>query len=266
MTQPDCTYVQAQLEDLLDGYLSADAAGPVRAHLAACTACAQELRELRALQTALRELPAPAPRAGFADAALAAATGRAGSRAGDHTSHQAPPVHTPAAPRAVTAAFPAPRTPRRRATSWRRPRVWVGATVSAAAAAALAVMLWGVPTQTPVTPDTVPDIASLGGSDRQMPVRMALYEPRDIGVAIEAAQAMPGAMLTISLQGGIDLVGFGERRELSWQTDLDAGTNMLSLPIIAHSLEEGTLTAHVEHGAQAQVISVRVHIDTPTAD
>ena len=262
MTQLDCTHVQARLEDLLDGYLSADAAGPVRAHLAACTACAQELRELEALQTALRELPAPTPRAGFAAAALAAATGRVG----DHTDHQATPVHTPAAPRAVTAAFPAPRTPRRRATSWRRPRVWLGATVSAAAAAALAVMLWGVPTHTPGTPDAVPEVASLGGTDPQIPVRLALYEPRDIGLAIEAAQAMQGAMLTISLQGGIDLVGFGERRELSWQTDLDAGTNMLSLPIIAHSLEEGTLTAHVEHGEQAQVISVRVYIDTPTAD
>ncbi|MFU8896614.1 MAG: hypothetical protein ACNA8J_09520, partial [Gammaproteobacteria bacterium] len=154
----------------------------------------------------------------------------------------------------------------RRATSWRRPRLWVGATVSAAAAAALAVMLWGVPTQTRVAPDAVPDVASLGGTDSQAPVRLALYEPRDIGLAIEAAQAMPGATLTISLQGGIDLVGFGERRELSWQTDLDAGTNMLSLPIIAHSLEEGTLTAHLEHGEQAQVISVRVRIDAPMAD
>ena len=253
MTQPDCTHVQARLEDLLDGYLSADAAGPVRAHLATCAACAQALRELEALQTALRELPAPALRAGFADAALAAATGRAGSHAGDPAGHHTAPVRTP-------------RAPRRRATSWRRPRLWIGATVSAAAAAALAVMLWGVPTQTRVAPDAVPDVASLGGTDSQTPVRLALYEPRDIGLAIEAAQAMPGATLTISLQGGIDLVGFGERRELSWQTDLDAGTNMLSLPIIAHSLEEGTLTAHVEHGEQAQVISVRVRIDAPAAD
>ncbi|MFU8896615.1 MAG: anti-sigma factor family protein, partial [Gammaproteobacteria bacterium] len=62
MTPPDCTHVQARLEDLLDGYLSADAAGPVRAHLATCAACTQEMRELEALQTALRELPAPALR------------------------------------------------------------------------------------------------------------------------------------------------------------------------------------------------------------
>jgi hypothetical protein len=111
-------------------------------------------------------------------------------------------------------------------------------------------MLWGVPERSP-EPEAV------------APFRIALFEPREIGVAIEATEAMPGATLTISLEGGIDLVGFGDRRELSWQADLDSGTNMLSLPIIAHSLESGTLTARVDHGAGTKLISVRVEIEDP---
>lgn len=230
MTPADCQHARRRLEDLLDGYLPAESARATEAHLVACAACAREYEGLLALRAALRELPVPELRSGFADEALAAAVARGGAGARLPQARERPPVQ-----------------------GWfakTRQEAWFGAVLGVAAAAALVVMLWGVTERSP-EPEAV------------APFRIALFEPREIGVAIEATEAMPGATLTISLEGGIDLVGFGDRRELSWQADLDSGTNMLSLPIIAHSLESGMLTARVDHGAGTKLISVRVEIEDP---
>lgn len=234
MIRFDCIQAQPRVEDLIDGYLPAGEAAALRAHLAACNDCAQQHRAREALRAALREMPVPAVRAEFADAALAAAV-HAGGRGPAAT---APPGKPSAA-----------RPPRRFA--WRRRELWLGASLGAAAAAAgLVLVLWNAP-----APEVLPDAP--------LSIRLALHEPRDIDIAIDAREAMPGATLTVALAGGIDLVGFGERRELQWEADLDAGTNVLTLPIVAYSMEEGLLTAHVAHGEQATVIRLQVHVEAP---
>lgn len=227
MTQPDCTQARAALDELLDGDLPHDVAAAMARHVAGCPGCAAEQAAITALREALRQMPVPAPRPGFVEAALAAAA------------RQAPAPSTP--------------TPRGRGFApWRRLEIWAGATLGAAAAAALMAIFLDAP-----GPIEVP--AKPPG------VRLTLFEAREIGLAIDTATALPGATLTILLEGGIDLVGFAERREVRWQADLDAGTNMLSLPIMAHSLEAGRLTALVEHGDKTQRIAVDVRVDAPVA-
>jgi predicted anti-sigma-YlaC factor YlaD len=231
MTRLDCQLTQQQLDDLLDGYLPSTAAHAIELHIDRCDACKTAREAAVALRSALKQMPVPELRPDFADAALARA------------------ARQPAAVRPVVRA--AARGRSRPARRWRRLDAWAGASLGAAAAAALMVMLWGIP-----------DRAGPPLQEEPAGVRVALYEPREIGLAIDAETAMAGATLTILLEGGIDLVGFGERREVRWQTDLDAGTNLLSLPIIAHSIEEGRLTALVEHGEKTQRIDVRVRVDS----
>jgi hypothetical protein len=232
MNHTDCQLAQQHLDDLLDGYLPRAEAAATALHLAACADCAAHRQAAEALRAALRQMPAPEPAPGFADAALAAA-------ARQHASASTP--------------WWKQRERRPRGTPWQRLEVWAGAAIGAAVAMTLMVALWGVPQ--PGEP--LPEPAD---------VRVVMYEAREIGVAIDAGAAMPGATLTVFVEGGIDLVGFGERRELRWQTDLDAGTNLLSLPIIAHSLQDGRLTALVEHGERVQRIDVRVGVDSPPAN
>jgi hypothetical protein len=234
MTAPTCTMTQERLDDLLDGYLTPAEASAAEAHVAACGTCATALRASRTMRAALRDMPTPRMRPGFADAALAAAA----------RGHAPAPVSSRPTGRARGRGAWGRR--------WRRIEVWAGASIGAAAAAALMVVLWGGPQHGPAP-------------DEPAGVRLALYEARDIGVAIDSETALAGATLTVFVDGGIDLVGFGERRQVQWQTDLDAGTNMLSLPIIAHSLEEGRLTALVEHGAKSRRIEVRVRIESEDA-
>jgi hypothetical protein len=68
------THPGSLLVDYVDGTLDGAARTDVQAHLATCATCRQEVALARAARTSLRSLPAAAPPAGLADAALAAAS------------------------------------------------------------------------------------------------------------------------------------------------------------------------------------------------
>ncbi len=227
MAIADCRMVRYNIEQLLDGYLDVFTAAAVERHIASCPDCFAARASIEALRSELSRMPVPDIRPQFADYALAAAAGQA---------------LTPAEPPPAPARLSSPPT-----GSWRRFELWLGTAIGAAAAAALVLVLWS-PTR------TVEPVEDLPG------VRLALHEARELSVLIEAERPMPAAMLTVTVDGGIDLVGFGEQREVRWQADLEAGANVLSLPIIAHSLEEGTLTARVEHGSRTRRIAVKVRV------
>lgn len=252
MTDLNCTIVQRRLDDLLDGYVPADAAAGMERHIAACESCAEQRAAAKQLRAALARMPVPELRPDFAATALAAARQ---ANAAPHANIPDANIGARATASARTGNNAAPQAAvrRRRRSSRSRFGVWLGATITAAAAAALAAMLLGLPQPEP----PAAAVADL---------RMTLYQPREIGLAIDAETAMPGAFLTVTVQGGIDLFGFDEQRELRWQTDLEAGMNMLSLPLIAHSLEQGRLTALVEHGDKTQMMEFRVQIDESPAE
>jgi hypothetical protein len=240
---PDCKTARSQLDDLLHGALPQAESRAIERHIEGCTACAAARAEAASLLAALRAMPVPEMRAGFAQAALAAAVAQDAGR--------------------KQATVPAPREARRRSrrpgfAPWRGFAPWLGIAAGAVAAGLLVVSLWGLPREI-VTPP---------GGDAQQPAEftMTLYEPREIAIAIDAEQPMPGARLTVRVDGGIELVGFGDTRELSWEADLDAGTNMLSLPVLAYSLEHGRLTALVEHGTRTERIELAIRTTDATGD
>jgi hypothetical protein len=72
----DCRLFAQLLDDWLDGRL-AGAAQPMQAHAEGCAHCGPRYRDAVALQSGLRGMPAPAPRPGFAEQALARASASA---------------------------------------------------------------------------------------------------------------------------------------------------------------------------------------------
>lgn len=69
----ECREIILQIDDLLDARLSAAARTAVSAHLQHCVACRRHADRETALRRALRTMPTPALRAGFAEQALARA-------------------------------------------------------------------------------------------------------------------------------------------------------------------------------------------------
>lgn len=119
-----------------------------------------------------------------------------------------------------------------------RSRFWAGVGVGAALAASImvAVMSSGI-LQT-----TAPGVESTDV------LHVALGKPRNFDIAIEMPSDLPNATITVVLTGGIELDGYAGQKELTWTTDLQAGINKLTLPVVATDRSGGQLLIAVGHG------------------
>lgn len=94
-------------------------------------------------------------------------------------------------------------------------------------------------------------------------VTMSLNEVRDVSVAIESPEALSDARIRVLLIGGIGLNQFEDRSVIDWHTDLDAGINHLTLPVVALDRTGGELFVEVEHNRKRKVFSVHVDVGGP---
>jgi len=69
--------------------------------------------------------------------------------------------------------------------------------------------------------------------------------------------------VSLALPENVELVGYGDRRELSWQTDLREGGNLLQLPLIARGATKGELVAHLSHGGSGKAFRLKIEIENP---
>jgi hypothetical protein len=89
---------------------------------------------------------------------------------------------------------------------------------------------------------------------------MSLNETRDVKVTIDSPEALMDVEVRIVLAGGIELEGFRDRSELKWKTDLQAGINRLTLPIVAADSSGGKLLVAVGHGAKQRAFVVQIDV------
>lgn len=90
---------------------------------------------------------------------------------------------------------------------------------------------------------------------------VVLNEPRELQLAIDLKRDMPGATMRVAVVGGIQIDGYGLRREFSWNEDLVAGVNRLTLPVMATDELGGQLLVQVDHQDTRRVFSVDVRTD-----
>ena len=91
-------------------------------------------------------------------------------------------------------------------------------------------------------------------------VTMTLEEPRTINLVFASATALDSARLTVTLPDGVELAGFPGRREITWQTSLKEGKNLLPLELIAVSNSGGEVLARLEHNDRQRTFRLRVEV------
>jgi hypothetical protein len=89
---------------------------------------------------------------------------------------------------------------------------------------------------------------------------MSLHESRDVNVTIDSPEAFMEVDVRVVLAGGIEFEGLAGRRELKWKTDLEAGINRLTLPIVASDNTGGRLLVSVGYGAKHQAFVVQIDV------
>lgn len=91
-------------------------------------------------------------------------------------------------------------------------------------------------------------------------VSMTLEETRTVNLVFASANDLVDATLTVVLPEGIEIAGFGGQREISWQTSLREGRNVLPLKLIASSPVGGELLATLEHENDGRTFRLRVDV------
>lgn len=137
------------------------------------------------------------------------------------------------------------------ATRRRRSAFWLGTGVGGAVAAsffalALSLGFFGVP-------------VDQGSATAEFLVSMD--ETRNLNIAIDASSDLVDAEVSVSFYGGIEMDGYTQQRHLSWQTDLAAGVNKLSLPIKALDDTGGQIIVRLEHPKSRQEFLVNLRHD-----
>lgn len=136
---------------------------------------------------------------------------------------------------------------RRLASAW---ELWVGAGLGGALAASLTFLMLR---PVPMAPADEPALS------------LALNETREIDVVIESERHLEDATIRIAVMGGIALDGFENKHEIDWQADLEQGTNLLTLPVVARGKGGARLVAVVEHEGKKRTITVDLTVTDPEA-
>ena len=101
----------------------------------------------------------------------------------------------------------------------------------------------------------------LPSADAAIPgITMTLEEPRTVNLVFASAEPLDAATLTVRLPEGIEMSGFPGQREISWQTSLNAGKNLLPLKLIATSPLGGEVYATLRHDDRGRTFRLRVDV------
>ncbi|TVP54463.1 MAG: anti-sigma factor [Halomonadaceae bacterium] len=132
--------------------------------------------------------------------------------------------------------------------------VWLGSAVAASLALGLALGIYW--------PGPATDSGTPGGVAQQTPVagQTELLDStvRTVRLAFNAQQPMQGVTLTLELPPHAELEPYPGQQQLSWQVDLDAGENVLALPMRILYPDDGDIVARLSHGGQHSTFTARV--------
>jgi len=92
-------------------------------------------------------------------------------------------------------------------------------------------------------------------------VALTLERPKTVRVVFNSAKPLQAATLSLALPENVELVGYGDRRELSWQTDLREGGNLLQLPLVARGTAKDELVARLSHGGTSKTFRLKFEVD-----
>ena len=137
-------------------------------------------------------------------------------------------------------------------SSRRQRNRWMLAGFGSAIAAGLAI--WAITAMlmtTPQLPDAEPAIPG---------VTIAMEQERTVRLVFASAEALDSATLTVSLPEGIELAGFPGQREITWETSLQEGKNLLPLTLVALTPAGGELLARLEHKDRNRTFRLRIDV------
>ncbi len=92
-------------------------------------------------------------------------------------------------------------------------------------------------------------------------VALTIDRPETVRLMFNSAKPLKAATVSLALPENVELVGYGGRRELSWQTDLREGGNLMQLPLIVRGATKEELVASLSHGGSSKMFRLKIEVD-----
>jgi hypothetical protein len=92
-------------------------------------------------------------------------------------------------------------------------------------------------------------------------VALTIDRPETVRLMFNSAKPLKAATLSLALPENVELVGYGGRRELSWQTDLREGGNLMQLPLVLRGATKEELVASLSHGGSSKTFRLKIEVD-----
>ncbi len=92
-------------------------------------------------------------------------------------------------------------------------------------------------------------------------VALTIDRPETVRLMFNSAKPLKAATLSLALPENVELVGYGNRRELSWQTDLREGGNLMQLPLVVRGVTKDDLVASLSHGGSSKMFRLKIEVD-----
>ena len=89
-------------------------------------------------------------------------------------------------------------------------------------------------------------------------ITLALNESRNVEVLIDSERTLDLATIHVATTGAVELEGLDDEREVEWQTRLERGRNVLSLPVVARAEGNAQLVATIEHEGRSRRVAIRL--------
>ncbi len=89
-------------------------------------------------------------------------------------------------------------------------------------------------------------------------IEISLQQPREVNLVFNARENLDQVSIRIELSDNLALDGFAGKRIVSWNTSLQKGKNVLSLPIIATQSGRGTVITRLQLGDQYKTFLIHV--------
>ncbi len=128
--------------------------------------------------------------------------------------------------------------------------------VSMAGALAAGVVVWLMLSLTggPMHPGPENKIASV-------PMILALQQATTIRMVVNAPYDMLQSTVTVLVPAHLEIVGFPGESEISWNTDLLKGKNLLELPVVAKKIGESTLVTQIDYQNKRKILTLTTQIE-----
>lgn len=98
------------------------------------------------------------------------------------------------------------------------------------------------------------------GTNALSEVMISVDSMHTVNLAFDVANPIQNATLKITLPENVEVVGYPGMSQLSWQTSLTQGRNILPLPLKGTANADGELIATVEHDGKTKSIRIKVRV------